>query len=349
MAKIDTDTPYQISAEQLFERTKNRKVIPLTLSADIGLAGGIPLGATILFGGRPKCGKSSMSLQWVSNAQKLYGTKAFIFPIEGRLTHQTMQQIRGLDKSKLTVVLPPAIEDKNGKIKGHIKWDAQKWWKTIGDTIINNPNSIIIVDSLSALSSEKEQSEGMGYQGRGDTQKLEAQFCRMYGDMIVSNEVTVFFITQVQANTSGYGPPLQIKAGNAIKHQADVIMFCKGVEKWSETDGKILGHNINITIESSALGPPNVDISVPLRYGYGIDNTKDIIVNAINWNIIQTKGSWYSLPFYEKDGKLTFSEEVIGDPVKLQGEHAIWQWFNNANNQQLCQDLETCIRNKIFS
>lgn len=39
MAKIDTDTPYEISAEQLFEKTKNRKIIPLTLSADVGLGG----------------------------------------------------------------------------------------------------------------------------------------------------------------------------------------------------------------------------------------------------------------------------------------------------------------------
>lgn len=293
-----------------------------------------------------------MVLQWSSNAQKLYNVKVFIFPIEGRLTHQTMQQIRGLDRKKVTVVLPPPITDKDGKIKGHIKWDAQKWWKAIGDTIVNHPNSILIVDSLSALSSEKEQSEGMGYQGRGDTQKLEAQFCRIYGDLIIQNEVTVFFITQIQANTSGYGLPIQIKAGNAIKHQADVTMFCKNVKKWSEVDGKILGHDINITIENSGLGPPNVDISVPLRYGYGIDNPRDIIVNAINWGLIKAKGAWYYLPFaLEKDAKTPPLVEITEDSnniVKIQGEDNVWNWFNNVNHQECLNMLEQKIREKLF-
>lgn len=351
MAKIDINVPYEVSAKQVLEDTDNRKIIPLTLSADIGLSGGIPLGGTILFGGRAKSGKTTMILQWIAYAQKLYKAKAFFFPVEGRLTGQTMKQVRGLNTDDLTVVRPQPIEDKTGKIIGYHKWNAQQWWKAIGEKIVNYPGSIIIVDSLSALSSEKEQSEGMGYQGRGDTQKLEAQFCRMYGDLIIPNNVTLILIAQVQANTSGYGPPLQIKAGNSISHQADVKLFCKSFTKWKEnSDGKVLGQDIHLTVETSAFGAPFIDVDVPLRYGYGIDNIKDVITNAINWDIIKAAGAWYQLPFVEQDGKLVYTEETPADGklVKIQGEQEVWNILSNPKNAAALEVLENKVRGLVL-
>lgn len=351
MAKVDIDTPFEMSVKQLYDQTKSRKIIPCTLSSDIGLSGGIPLGATVLIGGRPKVGKTTYILQVAANAQRLYGCKIFIFPIEGRLTNQPLEQVRGFDMDKATVVMPPPIYDKEKKIIGYHKWHAQQWWKAIGDTIVKNPSSILIVDSLSSLSSEKEQSEGMGYQGRGDTQKLEAQFCRMYADAIISNQVTVFFIAQVQANTSGYGPALQMKSGNSIRHQADIVMFGKTIENWPEQEGRVRGHDINFTIETSALGAGKIDIAVPLRYGFGIDNIKDIIVNAITWDIIKKKGSWYVIPIKEVDDKLVFDMEIPEDEdgfVKLQGENELWNWFNHVDHQQFIKIIEDAIRRKIF-
>jgi len=379
MAKEESDH-YECSAAQLYERTKSRRIIPLTISADIGLSGGVPLGCTALIAGRPKSGKSSIVLQYSANAQKLYGCKIFIFPIEGRLSNQTLEQIRGLDREKVTVILPPIIEDKEGNIVGYAKWHAQQWWDKIGEILTNNPGSILIVDSISSMSSEKEQSEGMGYQGRGDGQKLEAQFCRLYGDLTLLSGSTVFLIAQVQANTSGYGPMLQIKAGNSIKHQADLVMFCKGVEKWKEEDGKIKGHDIKFTVETSALGAPS-EIIIPLRYGYGVDTVRDVITNAINWQIIKKGGSWFELPFIEREGKFIYSpievkteekpevpeeetkETEDGDTkakekkkvkkekseyFKLQGEVQIWNWFNNINNKEHFDKIESEVRKILF-
>lgn len=351
MAKSDDNEPYRISAEQLFETTSNRKVIPCTLSADVSLGGGIPLGATVLIGGKFKSGKTTTCLQFGANAQKLYGSEVYIYPIEGRLTHLTMNQVQDLDKSKVQVVLPPAIFDKDENVIGHKKWTGQQWWNTIGENITNTKNAVHIIDSLSSLSSEKETSEGMGYQGRGDDKKLEAQFCRMYGDLIISNFNTVFFIAQLQANTSGYGPAMQIKAGNAIKHQADVILMCTSVEKWKEQDGRILGHDIIYKVECSALGPPHMEMKIPLRYGYGIDIIQDIVNHAITWNIIKRFGAWYVLPFKEGDETLEITEVPNNKDdtkgfVKVQGEHGNRNWF--LVHPKEFKVLSNFIRNKIF-
>jgi recombination protein RecA len=323
---------YRISAQQLYDRSSNRKVLNTCLSADIGLGGGIPMGSTILIGGRPKAGKTTISLQYGADAQKKYNAKVFFFNVEARLSKLVLSQIKGLllDKDHFEVIMPPAIIDSDGNVIGNKKVGAQWWWTQIGEVLSNNPGSVVIVDSISALSSEREVSEGMGFQGRGDLQKLEAQFCRSFADLVVPSNITLFLLAQIQANTSGYGDPLQIKCGNAIKHSADGIMFARGIEKWKEdSSGRILGHDINFKIECSPMGSPFVETKVPLRYSYGIDNLQDIVNHCINWEIIKKGGAWYTLPFIETDNNVEFHEEMQKDVkyLKFQGENNIRNWL----------------------
>lgn len=345
---------YKISAEQLFIQRKARKIIPLTLSADLSLGGGIPLGCTVLIGGKQKSGKSTTCLQYAANAQNLFGSKVFIYPTEGRLTNQTMDQVSGLKKEDVIVVLPPAILNKKGELLGHGKFNAEMLYTSVGETIKENPNSIIIVDSISNMSSERELTEGIGFMDRGGLNKIESQFCRIYGDLIIANNVTLFLIAQIQANTSGYGIPIQMKAGNQIRHQADVVMFCKSIEKWDEQNERICGHNILISIETSALGPPYVDTSIPLRYGKGIDLVKDLIKHAIVWGYIKRAGTWYYLPFKENDPKNTIEIPSFDDEeaksqglIKTQGEEKTWTFFSNEENKEKLDILNREIRSKL--
>jgi RecA/RadA recombinase len=347
----DKDIPHRISASQLFEETAKRPVIPCCLSSDIGLGGGIPTGSTVVVGGKAKSGKTSFCLQNAANAQNLYGSKVFFYNLEGRLTKLVFGQVRGLktDIENFEIVQPPAICDRAGNVIGHKKWSTEQWLENIGETIINNPKCIIIIDSIAYFSSEKEQSESMGYSDRGKSKTLESQFCRKYGEFIIPNQVTLFLITHVIANTSGYGAPFQMKLGSAFRYQADIILVCKSVEKWNEQDGRILGHDIKYNVEASALGPPNLDITIPLRYGYGIDDLKDIVTHSINWSIIQKKGAWYTLPFYENKDKLIYKEVSDTDDVKFvkfQGENSIRNLVGN--NKEVRDKLYSLIKEKVF-
>jgi recombination protein RecA len=342
------EKPYRISAQQLYETTKSRDVIPCTLSSDIALGGGIPRGCTVLIGGRQKMGKTTLCFEYAARSQKLFGCKVFVFPVEGRLTHLVMDQVKSLDKASVEVVNPPAIFDKAGKVVGFKKFSSEQWWKVIGETIENHPGCVMIVDSIANLSSEKEQSEGMGFQDRGGRNKLEAEFCRKYGNLVVANQITLFLITQVQANTSGYGPPTQMKVGNQIKFQADIILMGKNIEKWPETNGRILGHDSVYVVECSALGPPFMELKIPLRYGDGIDRIKDIVTHSINWGIIEKSGAWFTTPFVDKDGKPEYVE--LGDEkikyYKFQGEENTRSWLSV--NPAVAEKLESLIRSKVF-
>jgi len=328
-ATADPDAPYRMSGEQL--KSSKRHQIISTLSLDIGLNGGIPLGCAVLLFGPPSTGKTTLSLQIASNAQQQYGSKVFLFPCEGRITSSILEQVQGFNLKDFEIVRPPAIFDKNGEVVGYKKWPAEKWWQAIGSCIEENPRSVIIVDSIANMSSEKEISEGVGYQGRGQTQQKESSFTRIYGDSIIANQVVCFFLTQIQANTSGWGKSILPKCGWSIRFQSDLTLYAKKTEEWPEEEGRVRGHDIVIEVDKATFSPPGLTLKVPLRYGFGIDVIRDIMNHAINWGLIKKNGSWYDVPFIEKDGKLEYAEMSSDKDipyVKVQGENKAWKWLH---------------------
>lgn len=332
MAKKMPTGLYSFSADQLVESASTQDILNTTLSIDIALGGGIPYGSTVLLGGRPKAGKSTLALSYAADGQNRFNSKVFYFDVEGRLKPHIFKQIPGIktDKESLEVLQnPPTLDDKGNPL-GHAKQSAEIWWEDIGKTIQNHPRSIMIVDSIASLSSDKEISEGTGYQGRGMEQKLQAQFCRQYGDLIGANGIVLFLLTQIQANTSGYGESMQMKVGNAIKHQADTIIFAKGIRKWEkEGDGKVYGHDINCYIEHSAIGYPHTSVDVPLRYGEGFDVIKDLVTYGQQTGLIKTAASWIYLPYKESEnGELSFVEDVTKECVKVHGAESARNWLS---------------------
>ena len=336
---------FRISLDTFIEEFKSRKIITGNISADIALGGGIPLGCTVLFGAKPKLGKSTCALQYAANAQNQFGCKVFFFGPEGRLTPTILNQIRGLKTGEddFEIVRPPKIMV-DGEFRGYEKWHAEQWWDKVGETIQDNPGSVGIVDSISNLASEKEVSEEMGYQERGRKQAIEAQFCRKFGDIIVPNQFTLFLIAQVQANTSGYGPTLQMKAGNAMQHQADILLLGKTKEDIKNTDGRIIGHDAHFIIAHSALGPPG-EMVVPITYGYGIDNERDVLKTCIEWGMIQKAATWLRFPFKD-DKDTTVLDAVTEDSPKAQGELQARAWL--MNHPDHCKALELFIRSKVL-
>lgn len=339
--------PNYISADQLIETNKHRQIVNCTLSLDCALGGGQTPG-TFLLGGKPKIGKSTLALQLAANAQNLYKTKIFYFNIEGRLTKRLLDQIQGIktDIDNFVICTPPVETDKRGNFVRKHKWYAEQWWELIGQTIMENPNSFIIVDSLGNMSSEKEVSEDMGYQDRGLKNKLEAQFCRKFGDCVISNGIFLVLMVQIMSDTGGgMGPSTIMKVGNAIKHQADIIINCKWAEKFKETNGKILGHYIHANIETSTLGVPNLDVKIPLRYGLGIDKTKDVLDYAIEWGLVDKTSAWYTIPFHKDNNE--YQDEINKDIcMRFQGEEKVYNWL--LVNPKQCSLLEQKIKEKLL-
>lgn len=377
MAKVE-DRPYKVSAQQIFDSSLKREIIPTTLGMDTALSGGIVRGQTIILGSGQKQGKTSYSLFIAAQAQKIYGAKVFYYNLEGRLTNLVLSQIPGLkmDEENFTVFCPPPIKDADGKICGFRKWPMESVLEHVGNVILENPGCVLIIDSISNISSAKEISENLSHVDMGAHNKIESAFCRKYLEMVVPNRVTAIFICQLIQNPGAYGYPWKMKIGSTFKFAADTILFGRSFKKWdADPSGRVAGHDVGFLVEASALGQPFLEAKLALCYGSGPDKYKDIGDYCIDWGFVKKSGSWFNLPFIEEKGQLKYIElkdkaeenedanedeieeikpkkkkekkiEVEEKNLKVQGKSDLYTWLKQ--NSKECDLLDNMIREKLF-
>lgn len=286
---------------------KKREIIPTALSLDIALNGGIPEGTVCLISGKPKAGKTSLCLLILSNAQKM-DRSTFYFDVERRCKPSLLKTVPSLDASKLTI-----IQSTKDCILG-----AEKWLAILERTIKDNPKSVIVVDSIAALSTELELAEAVGKANEmGGVSKLLASFFRKAVQIADANDVTLIFISQVMTNRDNKGKKYIEKGGMAVQYAVSVWINADWFKLWEidPNTNSALGQDVFFQIRSSALGRPYLPCSVPLKFGSGFDVARDVVTQCENFGIVVKEGSWYTIPMF--------------DNMKLQGIRQVTEYLNN--------------------
>lgn len=227
--------------------------------------------------------------------------RVYYLNIEGRLKKRDLEGIPGLDLDRFDV-----IGSQQGKIL-----HAEEYLQ-IAERIINEePGSILIIDSYSALCTEAEITSDMDKMQRADGAKLLAKFCRKVANVIPVNRNIVIGITHLMGNP-GYGNvEWKEKSGQAIAYQTDVKLRAKMFKAWhSGADGPQIGQEVDWTVLCSALGPPGGNIKSFLRYGEGIDKSMELVTLCIDFGIISKGGSWYTLSSLEDKPKFQGTEKL---------------------------------------
>lgn len=288
--------------------------IPVSPALDIILGGGIPEGSFVILTGQPKCGKTTTSLDFCATAQKseYNGSRGprqvYYLNIEGRLKKRDLEGIPGLDLDRFHV-----IGSQTGKIL-----HAEEYLQ-IAERIINEePESILIIDSYSALCTEAEITSDMDKMQRADGAKLLAKFCRKVANVIPVNKNIVIGITHLMGNP-GYGNvEWKEKSGQAIAYQTDIKLRAKFHKPWTvgtDANETQIGQEIEWITQCSALGPPGGTITSYIRYGQGIDKAMELTTIGSDMGLITKSGAWYTLSFL-KDAK-----------QKLQGTEKVRQYL----------------------
>lgn len=272
---------------------RTRDILNTPLSLDIALSGGIPDGTICLITGKPKSGKTTLCLELLKNAQ-LLNRPTFYINIEKRCTPALLSTIKGLDPSKLQVV-PHNIEK---------QLTAEDYLNIIERISKTQKKAVIVIDSIAALSTMTEQETEIGSnKDMAGPAKLLSAFFRRAQQIVDANDIILLFISQLMTNREPRGPKWVEKGGLAIQYACSVWIKVAWTQQWeknAETNAPD-GHDMHITIQSSALGRPFLPCVLPLRYGVGIDVVKDIAVTAENLGLIEKAGAWYSIPMF-KDG-----------------------------------------------
>jgi len=299
-----------------------KKIIPVSPKLDIGLSGGIPEGSWVIISGKEKLGKSSLALQFCATCQtKEFGARqCYYLDAEGRLGGKVLSGIEGLDKSKLTV-----IKSKQGNILSSEKF------LTIAEQLVKTePNIVLVIDSASAMCCQSEMdSEEIKGTGRNNGPKLLAEFTRKLANVVPVQNSIVIIIQHMIANTSGYGPAFMEDGGNKIKYQADIKLRGRTFTKWEDSTKKQIGQIATWDIVYSALGAPGATVESYIRYGIGIDKIWELIDIAIDLDLIEKGGAWFTLSFTE-------------EKIKLQGQAKVWQYL--VDNPDICKGLDSKIK-----
>jgi recombination protein RecA len=303
-----------IPANSFLERP--RKVTSISPCIDMLTGGGIQEGSWVILNSPPKQGKTISALYMISKLLQNGYNEAFVFNIEGRLQPRNLSTTKGLDLSKVSI-----IESTDDKILSSIDFlmIAEKLMMTKKDCVF-------LFDSFSALVHHKELEEGVGTSTRGGGAMHLSQFCHQMGTVVPVKRHVVIGVTQIIANTSGFGASTNEKGGNAIKFQVDVKLRSKGSEYWRPSEGeKPVGKIMTWEIESTNLGeaPPGQTIQSYLRFGVGIDEVQEAVILGTDFGLIEQKGAWYYPHFMGQEGlkfqgKENMRAEIDGKPEVFQ-------------------------------
>jgi len=299
----------EIAFDGSYIKEHKKTLIPTTPSLDLGLNGGLQEGSWTLITGQKKTGKTTLALQIAANAQKL-GRHVYYFNVEHRFGEKNLSTVRHLKTDKDNFTLYQSAE-------GNIL-SAQKHLNIAVDVMSNHKKCVVILDSISSLCSDNEISKDIGEAARPEGPKMFGQFCRKMESVVPLNDIVFIGMLHLIANTSGYGSPWQEDGGTKIQYQCDNKLKCKGISNWERGNGedkKKIGQVVDWEVVFNGNGAPGDVVKTFLRYGYGYDDTWEIINLACDFGLIQKSGAWYT---YSPIGE---------DPIRTQGQEKLYDYF----------------------
>ena len=248
------------------------------LSLDLALGiGGLPRGRVIEIYGPEGGGKTTVSLHAIAEAQKLGGIAAFI-DAEHALDPVYAKRI-GVDINNLLISQP----------------DYGEQALEICETLVRSGAvDIIVVDSVAALVPKKEIEGEMEDIQVGLQARLMSKALRKLTAIVGKSKTVVIFINQLRMKIGiMFGNPETTPGGRALKFYSSIRLDVRSSEKI--TDGtEVIGSRVKVKVVKNKVAPPFRTASFVLIHGQGISREADIIDLAINKNIINKAGAWYT-------------------------------------------------------
>lgn len=283
------------------------------LSLDIALGiGGIPRGRIVEVYGPESSGKTTLALHMIAEAQKMGGEAAFI-DAEHALDPVYAKHL-GVDIDNLIVSQPDTGEQALEITEALVRSGAI---------------DVVVVDSVAALVPKAEIDGDMGDSHIGLQARLMSQALRKLAGVINKSKCVVIFINQLREKVGVmFGNPETTAGGRALKYYASVRLDIRKIENIKQ-DGEVVGNRARVKVVKNKVAPPFREAEFDIVYGKGISKEGNILDIAVNLDIVDKSGSWFS-----------YDGERIG-----QGRENVKKYLSE--NPEIMDEIEKKIRAKF--
>ena len=293
----------------------NVEAIPtgsLALDAALGI-GGVPKGRIIEIYGPESSGKTTLALHILAQCQKQGGEVAFV-DAEHALDPVYAAAL-GVDTDNMLVSQP----------------DTGEQALEITDALVRSGAvDAVVVDSVAALTPRAEIEGEMGDTFVGLQARLMSQARRKLAGTISKTNCVVIFINQLRMKIGVmYGNPETTTGGNALKFYSSVRLDVRRVESIKE-GGNVVGSKTRVKVVKNKVAPPFREAHFDILYGQGISKWSELVDLAVQMDIVQKSGSWFSM-----------GDERIG-----QGSNSVKEYL--MNNPEIAEEVEAKVRENLM-